>query len=186
MSTNAVILIAALSTIIGALIGTGGIYAWLKVGPERKKLTVDINSSLLRDAQAAYQQLSDELNQVKMANIMLENEGDGYRDRIFQLEHVVKTLQEDIGRHGHRAELAMRRAHIALHALGGYEMHIEYLLDRMRAEDITLTALDRPIKLRRELQAKMNEVEALESARTTEALARIEIPITDADDPASE
>ena len=171
----------------GIALGSGGLYAWFKLGPERRKLSVDINSSLLRDAQAAYQQLSDELSQTKMSNIMLENECDNCRDKVFQLEHVIQTLQEELSRHGRMAELARRRAHLAINTLGNYELHIELLLDRMRAENIMLNALDRPLKLRREFQAKMNELEKLESMAMTQALAEYrEIPVTDSDDSASE
>ena len=173
--------------LLGMALGGGGLYAWFKIGPERRRLTADTNSTLLRDAREAYQQLSDELSQTKMTNIMLENECDNCRDKVFQLEHVIQTLQEDISRHGRMSEIARRRAHLAINTLGNYELHIELLLDRMRAENVVLNALDRPIKLRREFQAKMNELEKLESLATTQALAEYrEIPITDSDDSASE
>jgi hypothetical protein len=163
-------LIAALAGLAGAVIGSGGLYAWFKVGPERRKITTEIHTSVLRDSHTAYQNISDELSQIRMNNIMLEEENEHFRGRVSELERVIVGQQEAVNRHGRMAELARRKAHVALNGLGGYELHIEHLLDRLRDENINLTPLDRPTRLRQALQAEMNKLEELESVATAQAI----------------
>lgn len=158
----------------GTLLGSGGVYALLKVGPERRKTDAEVHTSLLRDSHTAYQQLSEELAHAKMINISLEKENEDCRDKVVQLQRTLRMIEEEINRHGRMSELARRKAHIAINALGGYELHIEHLLDRLRDEKIQLTPLDRPTRLRQAFQAEMNKLEELESIATAQAITSLE------------
>ncbi len=172
MSTSVYILVALIgltSTIIGALGGAGGLYAWFKLGPERGKLKAEaahvasgMHSSLLRDAENEHNRLSNELMQVRMEVSALEHQHDECRRVVAGLQATIATLRVEFARHARMAELSRAKAHLANNALGNYELHIAMLLDILRDNSIPINPDMRPHKLRSNLQVEMNKLEELE------------------------
>ncbi len=93
-----------LSTIIGAiagsLLGSGGIYALMRVGPERRKTSTEIHSSVLEDLSKAYERTTDELGQLRMEMMTREMETEECRKKVHELQVSITFLQRDLDRHG--------------------------------------------------------------------------------------
>ena len=141
--TLLIALIATGCSLVTALFTASGVIAWFTVGPQRRKITIDaaqgailIQSSVLKDIHEDYDRLGDELGQVKMEAMAREKENEDCREKIRELERSVAFLHIDLDRHGRMAELARRKSHTAIHALGNYELHIDSLLDEMRKHQI--------------------------------------------------
>lgn len=159
-----------IGAIIGSLFGAGGVYAWLKVGPERRKLIadaekviVDTAHSVLQDVRDDYSRLSDEIAQVKLENISHEKKHEDCQKEVRDLQATVKILQQDLHRHGRLSTIARRKAHLAIHSIGGYEILIEQIFEQMREHSIPITSNLRPIVLRLAFQKEMQSLENLEA-----------------------
>lgn len=166
------VLIAIIS-LVSALFGSGGVYAWFKLGPERKQIVVNasheaviIHSDVLKDIKAQYDSLSDELGQVKMELVQVERVHQECEKKTQELQSSMFFLQRDLDRHGRLSELARRKSHVAIHAIGGYELLIDEILAEMRNHNIPIRSDLRPYKLRAAFQAEMDKLETLEAAIT--------------------
>ncbi len=164
-----IVLIGFVSTILGALGGAGGLYAWFKLGPERTKLKVEsaevatkIHSSLLRDAEHDHDRLSGELTQSRMETSALEHQHDQCRRMVVELQATLTTLRIEFARNARMAELSRAKAHLINNALGNYELLIAHLLDILRDNEVPISPEMRPHRLRSNLQAEMNKLEELE------------------------
>lgn len=164
-------------TIISVLFGTGGIVSLFKVRAEKghiltqsTKEIVEASSAVRKDLREDYDRLSDELAEVRMSNISLEKEHDACTKKIFELQASVNFLQRDLDRHGRMAELARRKSHVALHAIGGYELLIDDILVEMRNNNVPIPPTLRPHKLRQALQAEMDKIDELESVVVEQAV----------------
>lgn len=175
--TNDSAIIVAISAVVGALVGSGGVYGWLKAGPERRKITIDtaqgilvMQGDVLEDIRQAYDRLCTEFGEMKMEAISREEQHANCRREIDQLQQTVRYLQRDLDRHGRMAELARRKAHVAVHAIGGYELLIDEILTEMRNHQIPIPPILRPHTLRVALQAEMDKLEKMEAAITEQAV----------------
>lgn len=184
-------IIGVVTTFLGTAIGTGGMYAWFKLGPERKKITVEvaheavvIHSSVLKDIKEDYDRVSNELGLLKMEIISLEKENEDCRKRVQALESSVIFLQRDLDRHGRMAEMSRRKAHLAANTLGLYELHVEQQLEEMRGHGIVITSEMRTQKLRAAYQAEMNKLDELESTVTEQAIKEEPPCVDELDEPA--
>ncbi len=105
-STLTTAIISAISAILGALLGTGGVYALLKIGPERdeikakvtKQLFIDTAGLLVKDLREECKRLNEEIAQLKMENIEREHEHQSCQDHLRRLQFSITVLQEDLQR----------------------------------------------------------------------------------------
>ena len=98
-----------------------------------------------------------------MENMELSGQVQELRADLVACQHEVKTAQR-------QAWLARRHAHLARHAIGNYELHIDILLDEMRQAGMRITPLMRPRKIREQFQMEMEKLEKLEGVVTQEAI----------------
>lgn len=170
----------AIAAVVGPFISGGVVTAWFKLGPERRKLTIEtaegavlVHSNVLKDLKSDYDRLGSELGQVKMEGMEQEKENEECRRKILRLETSIMLLQQQSNIQGRTVELARRRSHAAINALGSYELHIDGLLDVMREKRIDITPAMRPRILREAFQAEMQKIDewenlTLEQAATTD------------------
>ncbi len=175
---TATIAVGAIASLLGALLGTGGLYAYFKLGPERRQIVIETAHEVMEILREDYNRVSDELTQVKMESVVLEKQHAECRKEIGELQASVRFLQRDLDRHGRMAELARRRAHVAVHAIGAYELLIDELLAKMRDSKIAITPIMRPTKIRTALQAEMDKLEDIESTVTEQAVKEAPPPVT--------
>ena len=155
--------------ILGGVAGTlGGVVAWFKLGPERRKLTSDtsvntstIYSKLLQDFDVRYQRLCEELDEKTMALVSAEQQ----LETCHQTCHFLQGERDE-------SILARSRSHIALNTMVSYELHIELLLDELRKCGIAITPEMRPQHIRTAFQAEMKKLETLESGVVENLLTR--------------
>jgi len=79
-------IIGAVSGLIGALFGAGGVVAWRKAGVERRKVDADTQSQILKDLNEAYVRVCDELAQTQMRLVSCEVENERCRERVQKLQ----------------------------------------------------------------------------------------------------
>lgn len=178
-------ILIAIATLV---LGSGGVLAWFKLGPERKRIVIEaaegaviLQSNVLKDIQTSYDNLNDELAQLKMDNIMVEEEKERCQAQIARLQTSVEFMQRDLDRHGRMAELARRKSHLAVHTLGNYELHVGLLLDEMRKARLEITPDMRPQHIRSAFQQEMDKLEVMESLVTEEAMAAELLPHDESD-----
>lgn len=164
----------------GALVGTTGAVAWVKVFAERKKVRVDaelgtatISSTLLKDVYQSYRNLADDLAQTKMECAAIEQENEDLHKIVQELRLTVSSQQFDLSKsqrnlneESEKTWLARRQAHLADNTLGNYELHIESLLDELRKCKVPITPMMRPQRIRAAYQAEKEKLEKLESRLT--------------------
>lgn len=163
--------------LITALLGSGGMYAWFKLGPERKKIYIevaehaaDLQGDVLDDLKEAYNRVCEELVQIRMQMVSREREHGECQKRIHEMEMTITSLRQDLDRHGRMAEMARRKSHLALNAIGNYELHIDNLLTILREHDVPITPMMHTHRLRKALQAEMNKLEEIESTTVERAI----------------
>lgn len=160
----------ALIGLVGAALGAGGVSAFFKLGPERGQITVTaaqgavvIHQNVLKDLNDRYDQLSDELAQMKMENMTLEQHHQQCRSQIGELQSSVLYLQKEQDRNSRLTLLARRKTHLAVHTIGAYDLLIENIFDDMREHKVPIKPELRPIAIRQAFQTKMEEIEELEA-----------------------
>src|SRR5258705_1491118 len=89
-------LVGAGGGLLGGVLGSGGLYAWLKLGPERRKITIEaardavvIHGEVLEDIREDQKQLREELGQVKMESLSREREHGQCEKKIAELERSI-------------------------------------------------------------------------------------------------
>jgi hypothetical protein len=157
-TTTLIALIGGITALLGTLLGTGGVIAWRKAEAEKQKLkaeerkaSAEADSVILRDLNAAYVRVCDELAQTTMRLVACEVENEQGRKRVEKLQGLYEISM-----------VARARAHLAIKALGNYELHIDYLLDEMRHHNIPITPEMRTQKLRTAYQAQQERLDAME------------------------
>jgi chromosome segregation ATPase len=157
--------------------GTGGIYALLKLGPERGQIIVRsagelviAHSSVLKDLREQYQKLSDEFAELKIEFSQLEIEHGKCQELTTELQQSIMFMHRDLDRHGRMAELSRRKSHAALNAMGGYELLIEKLRDELQKNDVPLKAELSSYKVRKSLREEMEKLDEMESLITEQAI----------------
>lgn len=177
-----VVVIGAIATILGSLLGGGTVYGILKLGPERKKLTVEsdkisidiaeaalsVSQGVLKSVKDDYDRLADDLAVLKMQSIARERENEDCQQRIQELQNSVSFLQRQLEHHGRVAQLARRKAHLAIHTMGYYEIHVDNILDVIRKlhpgnVPVTITEEMRTHQIREAFQREMAKLEYLET-----------------------
>lgn len=178
-------LLAAIS-LVSAVGGAGGIAALFKLKAEKGQITVSaaqgaviVHSTVLKDIKQDYDRLAEELAQVRMEGVTREQEHETCKRKIAELQLSVTFLQRDLDRHGRLSELARRKSHVAIHAIGGYELLIDEILSEMRRNNVPIPAELRPYNLRAAFQAEMDKLEELEATITEQAM-RTDPPNADA------
>lgn len=91
-----VALIGVVSAAIGGLFGAGGIYALIKVGPERQGILINTAKLLVADLRSECQRLNDEVAQLKIENITRSREHQDCQDHVRQLQFNITVLQDDL------------------------------------------------------------------------------------------
>lgn len=177
--TQLLTLIGVAGTLLGTLLGGGGVAAWFLLGPRRRKITIDaahdavlIHSGVLKDVRDEVNRLSNELAQMQMEGMALEKAHQDCEKRIQDLESQLQVLRREVD----LARLSRRKAHLAIHTLGNYELHIDLLLDEMRKQRLAITPLMRPHKIRAAFQAEMAKIEEMESTITEQTVKPIPPP----------
>lgn len=167
--------------------GTGGVIGWLyRAGPERKKITVDYQSTIMADLNQAYKNSVDECSQLKMQNMALEQHIEDCQKQMHDARMSAIFCQRSEDRHGRLTELARRKAHLAGKTLGDYELLYELLLDEIRKHNeerhdrdqsnkLVITPLMRPQRIRSAYHAEVAKLDAIE-AKITEQAVQVEPP----------
>lgn len=170
--------IAGVAGVVGAIFGSGGLYAYFKLGPERGQITVNaaegaviVHSGVLKDINEQYKAIKDELSQVKMEAETAEQAHMNCRQEIGEFKVQLKFLQRDLDRHGQMTVLARRKTHLALNAIGGYEILVDNILTELRNNNVPIKDDLRSHNLRTSLQQKMDELDDLEEEVLRKTLA---------------
>lgn len=164
------IIIILLNAVITFTIG-GGLLAWFKYGPERRKTRAETASLLLEDLESSYKRVCEDLAQVRMELIVREQEAADCRGQVQEMQAAMSLLSVEVSRQGRLSILARARAHLAGKTLLNYELHIDTLLDEMVAKKIEITPMMRTRKLREAYNAQVEKLEAME-AHELEALLK--------------
>ena len=157
-------------SLVSALLGSGGIYAILKSGPERRKIVVStsqdafiIQSGVLKDLKAQYDSVSEELSLLKMENVEIKSQHADCRSEIVDLRTSTVLMQRDLDRHGKMTFISRRKTHLAVHTLGNYELLIEQIFDDLRETPMPIRPEWRPTSVRSKFQEEMDKLEEMEA-----------------------
>lgn len=175
--------LVALVSLVSALFGSGGVYAWFKLSAEKGQIIVSTaqgvviaQSSVLKDIQEAYDRVAEELAQVKMDSMHREEEYSNCQERIKQMETSIMFLQRSLDRQGQMSILARRKTHVALNFIGSYELLVDNLLTELRDHHVKINPKLRSHDLRVRLQEEMDKIDELE-ATFAEETVKSEPPI---------
>ena len=172
---------SSLTNVIVGLLGggglLGGLYALLKLRPEAGQITVTaaqgaviVQTGVIENLKKEIGRLADHLAEVEMEGASREVELENCTRTITNLNQqiqdfqlTVKYLQKDLDRHAKIADIARRKAHVAINAITGYELLIDELSDELRKHLVPISPLLRPHKLRAALHEEMQKLEELEA-----------------------
>jgi hypothetical protein len=165
------------TALIAAATG-GGVFTLLryvpalfKIGPERKQMAVqasheavNLHSDVLKDVKDSYDNVADELAQLKMAVMVVEEERDHCKRQVQSYESTIRFLQSEVERHGRlterlkvTADIARQRSHYAVGVISNYEIHNELVLSEFRKREIPVTPMMRTKVLREAFHLQMEK-----------------------------
>lgn len=177
-----------LIALVSAIGGAGGVAALFKLKAEKGQITVSaaqgaviVHSTVLKDIKEDYDRLAEELAQVRMENVEIRKENVTCQRIMGELRVSIALLHVTLDRQGRLSELARRKSHVAVHALGGYELLIDEIFNEMRRGNLSIRDELRPHKLRAAFQAEMDKLEELE-AQIIEQAVKAEPPETPSND----
>ncbi len=173
MSSTVIALISAISVLLGVVVGTGGLALWFKIGPERKKIVIEvaqdavvIQSAVVKTLREENVRMSDELLQCEMERKGLEHQRDTYRQLAGEQKLQIAFMQREVD----LAQLARRRSHAAQHTAGAYELLIDNVLAYMSEHHLEILPEHRPYALRTAFHTEMAKLEQVEAEIVPEAL----------------
>lgn len=167
--------------LITALGGAGTLLTWQRFRSEKRsgqliikaaEGAVVIQGGVLQTLNNQIDTLHDEIAQMKMENIETEKKHEDCEKSLGEVKISVALLQNDLASHSRMSELARRKTHVAINTLGNYELLIENVLAELRTHNIPIKDDMRPIRIRETFQAKMNQLEELESRVTQQAVTQ--------------
>lgn len=171
-----------LRVVIAAIAGLGSVgslVAWRRFTGEKRsgqliikaaEGAVVIQGGVLKTLNDQIDNMIDEITQMKMENSEIERKHGDCEKSLHAVRLSVTLLQHDLASHSRMSELARRKTHVAINALGNYELLIEAILTELRNNHIPVTDDLRPAHIRENFQAKMNALEELESRVTQRAV----------------
>lgn len=167
------------------LFGSGGVYAWFKLGAEKGQITVNaaqgaviVHAGVLKDLQEQYERVTDELAQLRMETVALETQHEKCRELTHELQLSITFMHRDLDRHGRMAELARRKSHTAINAMASYELLIDQLHNKLTENNILVPIELKSYDLRKSLRDEMNRLEDMESMITEQVVKKESPPPT--------
>ena len=180
-------LLIVITNVVTVFVTSGGFLAWLRLGPERRKITLDaaqiaasIQTNVLKDINEDRDRQSDMMGQLRLELASRDEENMECRKRLHELQETVGVLQRELERQGRLVErqsrmtvLVRQKSHLMANHLGNLRVHIDNLLCAMCDAGVEITPDMRPEDISRNYQAEMNKIQQLENDLIEEAIMEI-------------
>lgn len=165
--------------VIGGLGSAGGLVAWQRFRGEKRsgqliikaaEGAVVIQGGVLDTLNNQLAAQDSRMGLLEMEIVEKDKRHEDCQEALAELKVTVGIMQHDLASHSRMSELSRRKTHVAINALGNYELLIETIFSDMRRQNAKIDDSLRPIHIRENFQRKMNELEDLEARVTQQAV----------------